>query len=253
MGKIKIGCCGFPGGMKRYFSQFELVEVQQTFYKPPRLETALRWRKEAPPHFEFAIKAWQLITHRPSSPTYRRAGLQIPPEEKEDYGFFQPSRQVMEAWERTQQVGQALKAKVVVFQCPPSFIECAENIENMRSFFQAVGKRDFLFAWEPRGGWCNDTIQALCHELDLIHCVDPFEEEPLYGQLRYFRLHGGAGYHHTYSAQELQWLADRWGGEEDGYFPFNNLTMADDALRFKRLLDEQRAANCAQQTRLEVR
>jgi len=37
MGKVKVGCCGFPRGMKRYFSQFRLVEVQQTFYKPPKI------------------------------------------------------------------------------------------------------------------------------------------------------------------------------------------------------------------------
>jgi len=60
--------------MKRYLSQYELVEAQQTFYKPPRLKTALRWRREAPPQFEFAVKAWQLITHPISSITYRRAG-----------------------------------------------------------------------------------------------------------------------------------------------------------------------------------
>lgn len=57
MNKFKVGCCGFARGMRRYFSQFELVEVQQTFYKPPQIETALRWRKEAAPDFEFTIKS----------------------------------------------------------------------------------------------------------------------------------------------------------------------------------------------------
>jgi len=35
--------------MKYYFAQFKLVEVQQTFYKPPTLNTALNWRQEALP------------------------------------------------------------------------------------------------------------------------------------------------------------------------------------------------------------
>jgi len=48
MAKVKVGCCGFPRGMKHYFSQFRLVEVQQTFYKPPQVETALKWRQQAP-------------------------------------------------------------------------------------------------------------------------------------------------------------------------------------------------------------
>jgi len=74
---IKVGCCGFPVARKEYFKNFSLVEVQQTFYKPPRMETAFKWRSAAPPEFEFAVKAWQLITHAPSSPTYRKAGIDV--------------------------------------------------------------------------------------------------------------------------------------------------------------------------------
>jgi uncharacterized protein YecE (DUF72 family) len=69
MNGLKVGCCGFPRGRKEYFRQFRLVEVQQTFYKMPDLETAIKWRQEAPTDFEFTLKAWQLITHPPTSPT----------------------------------------------------------------------------------------------------------------------------------------------------------------------------------------
>jgi len=74
---IRLGCCGFARGMKNYFKKFEMVEVQQTFYQPPKIETALKWRKDAPDDFEFTLKAWQLITHTPRSPTYRRAKIEI--------------------------------------------------------------------------------------------------------------------------------------------------------------------------------
>ncbi len=97
MPRVKIGCCGFPRGMKDYFSQFRLVEVQQTFYKMPKLETALRWRQQAPSDFEFTLKDWQLITHPPTSPTYRRAGIKIPPGGEERYGFFNPSDEVWDS------------------------------------------------------------------------------------------------------------------------------------------------------------
>jgi uncharacterized protein YecE (DUF72 family) len=190
------------------------------------------------PHL-LRVRYKSLATHPPSSPTYRRAGLGIPLEEKENYGFFRPSQRVIEAWERTKAVSQALEVKVIVFQCPPSFIDSGENLENMKEFFQAIERGDSLFAWEPRGGWSAGTIEALCRELGLIHCVDPFEEEPLSGPLKYFRLHGGPGYRHTYSTQELQWLADKWSVEKDAYFLFNNLTMGEDALRFKLLLEER--------------
>ncbi len=221
--------------MKRYFSQFKLVEIQQTFYKPPKLETALKWREEAGDDFEFCLKAWQLITHPPSSPTYRKAGITIPWENKECYGWFKPTREVMEAWHRTEEIARALKAKIIVFQCPPSFRESQESIDNMTKFFQAIGK-EFLFAWEPRGGWSDAQIEALCKELDLIHCVDPLEREPLYGEVRYFRLHGGPGYAHSYSEEELKQIKQK--GEGESYFLFNNITMYDDALRFLNLLGD---------------
>jgi uncharacterized protein YecE (DUF72 family) len=230
---VKIGCCGFPKGMKHYFSRFRLVEVQGTFYQPPQLDTVLRWRQEAPPEFEFTVKAWQLITHPASSPTYRKAGLKIAPGREGNYGFFKLTAEVTEAWHRTEEIAEALQAKVIVFQCPPSFGEEGQNVENMRKFFSAIARR-FLFVWEPRGQWSQAGVKALCEELNVVHCVDPLEREPLYGRINYFRLHGGPGYRHKYSDEELRWLRDRWGSGE-AYFLFNNLSMYDDALRLERL------------------
>jgi len=43
---IKVGCCGFPVNRREYFRHLQLVEIQQTFYQPPRAETARRWRRE---------------------------------------------------------------------------------------------------------------------------------------------------------------------------------------------------------------
>src|SRR3972149_6780174 len=124
---IKVGCYGFPKGMGKYFQEFRLVEVQQTFYRPPKVETAVRWRALAPPGFEFTVKACQVITHAPGSPTYRRAGVEIPAGDVDKYGFFRPSHQVREAWDRTGEVAAALDAQVVLSQSPPSFRPTDEN------------------------------------------------------------------------------------------------------------------------------
>jgi len=232
--QVKVGCCGFPKGMKYYFSQFKLVEVQQTFYKPPALNTVLKWWQEAPEDFEFAIKAWQLITHPASSPTYRKVGLKIPQTKAKHYGFFKPSDEVSEAWEKTRDIAKALQAKAIVFQCPASFADNAENTENMRLFFTRMDRDDFLFVWEPRGKWSNKTVTALCRDLDLVHCVDPLEKPPLYGTAKYFRLHGGQDYRHQHSDDELDRLKKMTIGET--YLLFNNITMHDDALRFIELM-----------------
>jgi WD40 repeat protein len=50
-----------------YFSAFDCIEIQSTFYGPPSVGVATKWRNAAPPGFQFCIKAWQLITHTGSS------------------------------------------------------------------------------------------------------------------------------------------------------------------------------------------
>jgi uncharacterized protein YecE (DUF72 family) len=233
MAETKVGCCGFPKGMKVYFQEFKLVEVQQTFYNPPQLATAARWRAEAPPDFEFAVKAWQLITHPPTSPTYRRAGIRLPLSE-EAYGFFRPREEVMEAWARTLAVARTLQARLVLFQCPASFRPTSENVGNMRQFFSKIERTGLRLVWEPRGAWDQEMVAGLCQELDLVHGVDPFVTAPVAGDLQYFRLHGGPGYRHRYTDAELQWLRGQCRGET--YCLFNNLSMYEDARRFSQLL-----------------
>jgi uncharacterized protein YecE (DUF72 family) len=70
--KCKVGCCGWGMAQEEYYRQFELLEVQTTFYQPPQEDTARRWREEAPRDFEFGVTAWQLIIHGRASLTHRR-------------------------------------------------------------------------------------------------------------------------------------------------------------------------------------
>ncbi len=228
---IKTGCCGFSKARAEYYQQFSLVEVQRTFYKPPRLETCQRWRAEAPPDFEFTIKAWQLITHEPTSPTYRRAKLKV--DSPERYGSFRPSDEVLGAWGETLEVAKVLESKVVLFQCPASFTATSEHLANMRMFFRTMDRADLTLAWEPRGDWSDEQIGELCRELDLIHCVDPFQRQPVHGELAYFRLHGRTGYRYRYSDEDLVMILEWCGKYQEAYCLFNNVSMFDDALRLK--------------------
>lgn len=236
---VAIGCCGFPVGREKYFQDFGVVEIQKTFYQPPSLVTAEKWRREAPRDFEFTLKAWQLITHEPKSPTYRRLSRPIPKSERNKYGSFKPTREVFVAWQTTSSFAEALGAKIIVFQCAASFTPTAENKRNMRRFFDAIDRRDFLLVWEPRGKWRAAEVRELCRELSLIHCVDPFKESPVWGEMRYFRLHGRTGYRYKYTDDDLQQLTAKVQGESLCYVMFNNVPMFDDALRFEQFVRQQ--------------
>ena len=238
---VKVGCCGFAESQRSYFSHFRLIEIQQTFYQLPQLQTARKWRKASPPNFEFTIKAWQLITHEPSSPTYRRLSMEIAVTAKSNYGFFKPTAEVWQAWEATRQFARELGAKIILFQCPASFKPSEENISNLRSFFSSIPHEDFVFVWEPRGHWQPEEIAVLCQELDLIHGVDPFQAEPVFGNICYFRLHGKGGYRYHYTEQDLEILYEKCRHNEKlTYVLFNNVSMLSDAQRFLNLLQRRR-------------
>ena len=233
--QIKVGCCGFATAQKTYFDLFKVIEIQQTFYQLPEIKTAEKWRSAAPPGFEFTMKAWQLITHVPSSPTYRRLRERIDPDKADRYGSFRETMEVMGAWKRTAEFAKTVGASLIVFQCPASFKPLAQNVKNMQRFFSKIDRTGFLFAWEPRGAWPHDLIRRLCEELDLVHCVDPFKDEPLFGPLDYFRLHGITDYVYTYTDKELEVLRKKVS-EKPTYVMFNNNTMKEDALRFLEII-----------------
>ena len=234
---ILIGCCGWPEAKAHYFSHFSTVELQTTFYEPPTLALASKWRNLAPPSFRFCIKAWQLITHQTSSPTYRRLKSKPSREEHELLGSFRPTEQVWLAWERTADIADALEARVILFQCPRSFTPDQQNLANFRSFFSRVEGGAHLLAWEPRGeAWTNDLVRGLCSEFGLLHCADPFERESVHGPVGYWRLHGRGGYRYQYSDQDLinlRQLASRHSGEL--FVFFNNVYMKPDSTRFQSL------------------
>ncbi|MEM3974607.1 MAG: DUF72 domain-containing protein, partial [Ignisphaera sp.] len=99
---------------QRYYTIFDVVELQETFYDPPDPEKLRRLASEAPPRFVFAMKAWQAITHPLDSPTWKRTRV-VPDKSLSDrYGFLRPTKEVFDAWERVVEGAKALNAKVVV-------------------------------------------------------------------------------------------------------------------------------------------
>ena len=240
-----IGCCGWAEGRGKYFKDFPVVELQTTFYQPPSVALAEKWRGEAPADFVFTMKAWQLITHPASSPTYRRLKTPIDAAKADRYGHFRPTEDVWTAWQQTGAIARAVRAAVVVFQCPAGFTSTDENCANLERFFRRVDRGPWLAAWEPRGRWDPDLVRKLCQKLDLIHCLDPFAAEPAHGEAVYFRLHGRGGYRYRYTDDELAELSQicqrhRDAGRAPPYVMFNNVYMRDDARRFRKIMDAAR-------------
>jgi uncharacterized protein YecE (DUF72 family) len=232
---IRVGCCGWPVARARYVAELDLVEVQQSFYNLPRLATGQRWRAEVPAGFEFVLKAPQLITHDPTSPTYRRLRRPLSAPERARYGAFRPTPEVHAVWQATLELARALGSALVLFQCPPSFTPTSEHVRHLTRFFETIDRGGLRLAWEPRGDWPPAQVRALCRRLDLIHAVDPFQRASVWGEPAYYRLHGRGGPHYRYSDADLADLRVRVG-PGPAWVLFNNTAMWDDARRFRRLV-----------------
>jgi uncharacterized protein YecE (DUF72 family) len=224
-----------------YPLRFPVVEVQQTFYQPPRDETMRGWLAATPAGFEFTLKAWQLVTHPGASPTYRRTTRPLSERERADAGFFRDTSIVAEGLARSLECARVLGATAMLFQCPASFVPDDTNIARLRSFFARIERPSNLrYLWEPRGAkWVERRAlaHALADELAITHVIDPFVTQPERGRAVYFRLHGTTGARHVYSDAELKTLRTMVeGAPEPAYVMFNNLPRVGDAKRFLTLL-----------------
>jgi uncharacterized protein YecE (DUF72 family) len=247
MMKVLIGCCGFPLSRKRYYSLFDSVELQDTFYNPPDSGRLSKLRDEAPEGFTFTMKAWQAITHPPSMRTWRRSKISIPKELWVRYGFLRPTEENFRAWEQIVKGAKALKALVVVVQLPPSFNFSEEHLRNVREFFTSVERPSFYVGLEVRGDWRQhpEELREVIEDVDfLIHVTDPFKWMPVsLKKVAYFRLHGIGGnevnYKYRYTDDDLLQLKKIVSTLEHAelvFIMFNNVYMRDDALRFKELI-----------------
>ncbi len=228
---IHTGCCGFALAQAKYFRKFSCVEIDTSFYRLPKLPTAARWRATAPAGFRFALKAWQVITHRATSPTYRHTPLDD--HDQQHCGHFGFNATIRWAWDATFAVACELDAAFVIFQCPASFTPTSEHVTGMKRFFEKAKRGKFQMGWEPRGTWKPEQISTLCRELDLVYVVDPFQTPPiLTGKVQYFRLHGRISAQHRYSNEELAQLRKFCQPTPVSYCFFNNSNMVRDAVAF---------------------
>lgn len=235
---IKVGLCGFTMAAARYPQHFGVVEVQQTFYQPPAAWVIDRWRAQMPAAFEFTLKAWMLVTHAATSPTYRRLRRTLTAREAREAGGFQPTAIVDEGWQATVDACARLRATAILLQCPASFRPTDDNLAHLRGFCARIVRPPGVrLLFEPRGpAWTPAIVRPLVAELGLVHVVDPFVHATVSRDVTYYRLHGFSGARHVYSDAELQRLAAMIPRRGETYVMFNNIPRVDDARRFKAIV-----------------
>jgi len=74
--RVRVGCAGWSiaaahrglfgdgeSALARYATQFDIAEINSSFYRPHRRATYERWAEAVPPTFRFSVKVPRAITH----------------------------------------------------------------------------------------------------------------------------------------------------------------------------------------------
>lgn len=212
--------------LRFYMERFDSVEINNSFYKLPAVETLAGWKKATPPGFLFAVKGSRFITHM------KKLSDPVPSSAK----FF----------DRVTALGRKLGP--ILWQLPPHWQSNPERLDE----FLAVLPRRMRYAFELRDPtWFNDEVNAVLHKHKAAFCMYDldYRQSPrtVTAGWVYVRLHGPDGsYAGSYSDEALaEWARQFRAWEREGkdvYCYFDNDQAgyaAHNAIRLKRLVSSR--------------
>ena len=187
---LRFGCQGwaypdwvgsfYPPGAKQetllpfYAQVFDTVELDNTFYRPPKASIARSWHKHTPPHFRFAAKVPRAITHD--------AGLR---------GVAGPLQDFARAMEP---LGEKLGPLLV--QLPAEFTRTPETFADLDAFLRDAPAGSRLTVEFRHASWHAEPVVELLRERGACLAWTEWRELPRHC-------------HATAPFLYLRWLGDR--------------------------------------------
>jgi uncharacterized protein YecE (DUF72 family) len=173
-----------PERLGFYAKHFDIVELNNTFYRLPTEAAVLRWRDTSPPNFRFAVKGSRFLTHMKK--------------------LKDPALGLERFFARIDLLGSKLGP--ILFQLPPHW---TIDEDRLRGFLEALppGNR---YAFEFRNAsWNTESVYKLLARFRAAYCIfdlagfqSPFK---LTADFTYIRLHGPGGrYEGSYEDAKLR-------------------------------------------------
>jgi uncharacterized protein YecE (DUF72 family) len=220
---VRVGCSGwnyadwrervYPKGLpaskwlEHYATLFDTVEVNNTFYRLPRVEAVARWVDRSPPGFVFAVKASRYLTH---VKRLRELGDGV----ERFYAHIEP-------------LARSPKMGPVLWQLPRTF---KRDDERLAAALAALRPGRHCFEFRHESWFADETYELLRHHRAALvigdHPQRPFQTHELTADWTFIRFHyGHRGRNGNYSERELEEWAARiadWRRRIDVYAYFNN-------------------------------
>ncbi|WP_293788327.1 DUF72 domain-containing protein [uncultured Pedobacter sp.] len=191
----------------RYFTaNFATVELNNSFYRQPRLKNFETWQEQAPAHFTYTVKANRYFTH------LKKLNVS--------------KNEIVEFLDAC--LGLGTKLGPILFQLPPKW---GINTERLERFLEMLPD-GYHYTFEFRNpSWYHETVFSILKKYHFAFCIYDLggHQSPITttADFVYIRLHGpGEKYQGSYSLSALTKWAERcnaWLNEKkDVYVYFDN-------------------------------
>jgi len=181
-----------------YARRLRCVEINNSFYRLPEVESVRRWSAATPTDFIFSVKVWQAITHRKKL--------------KDGKPLIEKFLASIEAL--------GTKLGPVLFQLPPRW-HC--NLDRLAAFLDVLPERH-RYVFELRDpSWHNESVYELLRQHNCAFCIYQLGgfTTPIIitADFAYVRLHGPDGpYQGSYDIEALKGWARNLMKQSDSGF-----------------------------------
>ena len=204
-----------------YSSEFDTVEINNSFYRLPEEKTFQTWKELAPPGFIFAVKASRFITH-----------IKRLKDAEDSLNLF---------FSRAAPLGESLGP--VLFQLPPQWKLNLQRLTEFVEILPPLHRCSIEFRDET---WCVPEVFALLRGRNIAFCIHDWREMPwpqeITADFTYIRFHGsGTRYGGDYPEERLQAWAERlktWSASLKAAYVYFNNDIGGHAVRNARRLRE---------------
>ncbi len=175
--------------LRYYATKLPAVEINNTFYRMPKVSVLETWAEQVPDDFRFAIKASRRITH-----LKRLKGVE------DETGYL---------LETVATLGPRLG--VILFQLPPNLKKDMERLEQFTELLEADTPAVFEFR---HPSWQDEEVIACLRQRGCALCIADVDDEPepqiiATSRLGYLRLRRT-----EYSPDDLRRWAQRISGQD---------------------------------------
>ena len=197
--RLHIAAKELKGDLAAYAKRFDLLEVRGVaaaeLKQAPSDATLRRWRKAAPPSFEFSVVTGP--------------GL----------GKLKPSDALETELAALLKAVTLLSARAIVIATPADVTPSKLWRERLGKLVERLPGDASTIVWEPSGLWETEDAAALGKSLGIVVAIDPVRDPVPEGPVCYARLRAAGGTR-AFSTTALQKVADAIGERRDAYVVF---------------------------------